>query len=86
MKMLKRAALALSGGAVALVLAGLVVLAVVMAVVLLFGAISPPPTPARVMPAPPAPAAVAGPNDAGAPGGTGVHIGGLTGCIGGLNC
>ena len=38
MKMLTRAALALSGGAAALVLAGLVVLAVVVVVVLLFAA------------------------------------------------
>jgi hypothetical protein len=36
-------------------------------------------TSARVTPAPPAPAAVA-------PGGTGVHIASLTGCIEDLNC
>jgi hypothetical protein len=71
MKMLTRTALALSGGVAALVLAGLVVLAVVVVVVLLFAAISPPPASARVTPAPPAPAAVAGPLDAAAPGGTG---------------
>jgi hypothetical protein len=81
MKMLNRTALALAGGAAALVLAGLVVLAVVVVVVLLFAAISPPPTSARVTPAPPAPAAVAGPLDAAAPGGIGVHIASLTGCI-----
>ena len=78
MKLLTRTALALSGGAAALVLAGLVVVAVVVGVVLLFAAISPP-TSARVAPTPPAPAAAA-------PGGTGVHIASLTGCIGGLNC
>jgi hypothetical protein len=71
MKMLTRAALALSGGAAALVLAGLVVLAVVVVVVLLFAAISQSPTSARVTPAPPATAAVAGPLDAAAPDGTG---------------
>jgi hypothetical protein len=79
MKMLTRTALALSGGAAALVVAGLVVLAVVVGVALLFAAISPPPTSVRVMPAPPAPAAVA-------PGGIGVHIGSLTNCIDGLSC
>jgi hypothetical protein len=41
---------------------------------------------ARVASAPPAPAAVAGPLDAGASGGTGVHIATLTGCISGLDC
>jgi hypothetical protein len=40
----------------------------------------------RVTPAPPAPAAVAGPLDAAASGGTGVHIASLTGCVDGLNC
>jgi hypothetical protein len=79
MKRLTRTALALSGGAAALVLVGLVVLAVIMGVVLLFAAISPPPTSARVTPAPHAPAAAA-------PGDTGVKIGGLTGCISGLDC
>jgi hypothetical protein len=49
-----------------------------MGVVLLFAAISPPPTSARVTPAH-APAAAA-------PGDTGVKIGGLTGCISGLDC
>jgi hypothetical protein len=86
MKMPTRIALAPSGGAAALVLALAVVVAVVMVVVLLFAAISPPPTSAGVTPAPPAPAAVAGPFDAAALGGTGVHIASLTGCISGLDC
>jgi hypothetical protein len=73
MKMLTRAALALSGGAASLVFVGLFALGVVVVVVLLFAAISPPPTSAT--PAPPAPAAVAGP-----------HHAGLTGCISGLDC
>jgi hypothetical protein len=79
MKILIRAALALSSGAAALVLAGLVVLAVVVGVVLLFAAISPAPTSACVTPAPLVPAAAA-------PGDTGVHVASLTGCIDGLNC
>jgi hypothetical protein len=40
---------------------------------------------AGVTPAPPAPAAVAGPLDA-ASGGTGVHVASLTGCVSGLDC
>jgi hypothetical protein len=78
MKMLTRAALALSGGAAALVLALAVVLAVVMVVVLLFAAIPLPPTWAGVTPAPPAPAAPA-------PTG-GAHIGSLTGSIDRPDC
>jgi hypothetical protein len=77
MKMRTRTALALFGGAATLVLA--------VVVVLLAAAIPSPPS-AGVTPAPPAPAAVAGPLDAAAPGSTGVHIATLTGCIGGLNC
>jgi hypothetical protein len=78
MKMLTRTALALSGGAAALVLALAVVLAVVMMVVLLFAAIPLPPTWAGVTPAPPAPAAPA-------PTG-GAHIGSLTGSIDRPDC
>jgi hypothetical protein len=53
---------------------------------LLLAAAIPPPPSARVTPAPPAPAAVAGPLDAAAPGDTGVHIASLTGCVSGLDC
>jgi hypothetical protein len=79
MKMLTRTALALSGGAAALVLALAVVLAVVMMVVLLFAAIPLPPTWAGVTPAPPAPAAPA-------PAGGGAHTGSLTDSIDGPDC
>jgi hypothetical protein len=78
MKMRTRNALARFGGAAALVLA--VVLAFV--VVVLVAAIPPAPSAPGVTPAPPA----SGPLDAAAPGGTGVHIAYLTGCIDGLNC
>jgi hypothetical protein len=77
MKRLTRAALALSEGAASLVLVGLFVLGVVVVVVLLFAAIAPPSTSAT--PAPPAQAAAA-------PGGTGVHLAGLTGWISGADC
>jgi hypothetical protein len=79
MKMLTRTALALSSGAAALILAGLVVVAVVVGVVLLYAAISPSPRSARMTPAPPGPVATA-------PGGIDVHVAGLTGSIDGLNC
>jgi hypothetical protein len=82
MKMRTRTALARFGGTAALAVA--VVLAVV--VVLLVAAIPPAPSAPSVTPPPPASAVVAGPLDAAAPGGTGVHIATLTGCISGLNC
>ena len=81
MKMRTRTALARFGGTAALVLA--VVFAFV--VVVLVAAIPRAPS-APMTPAPPASVVVAGPPHAAAPGGTGVYIASLTGCIGGLNC
>lgn len=75
MKMLTRTALALFGGASALVLAGLVVLAVVVVIAVLFTPMLPPQTSAPVTLAPPA-AGVAGPE----------HAARLAGCISGLDC